>query len=137
VKFYVEFFVDEVLYFLFLLRLPVTKEFQEVFALVLAEFREPAAPETRHQKTETTLVPPACPACSCPKGRADIVGSVFQRCSLVDPLDEAQPLSEFLISRFRKDSVEIVLIEVTGELLAAISRHTLITDAASISSPNH
>jgi len=54
-KFNVEFLVDEVLYFLFLPRLAVTKQFQEVFLLFLIKLRGPAAPEVRHQKSKTTL----------------------------------------------------------------------------------
>lgn len=56
---------------------------------------------------------------------------------LVDAFEEDQPLSQFLVSRFRKKSVEIVLTEVTDDLFAAISRHTLTTDPIFITFPKY
>jgi len=51
--------------------------------------------------------------CSCRGGPIDIVGSVLQSCPLVEPLNEDQPLSEFLSVDSTRSRLEIVLIEVT------------------------
>ena len=102
-----------------------------------SELRGPAAPEVRHQKSKTALVPSASPACSCRGGPADIVGSVLQGCPLVEPLNEDQPLSEFFLRRLCEESIEIVLTEVTDDLFAAIPRHTHSSDSTFITFTRH
>ncbi|ELY60019.1 hypothetical protein C492_10630 [Natronococcus jeotgali DSM 18795] len=51
----VEFLVDEVLYLLFLPRLAVTKQFTEVFSLLLVELPGSAAPEVRMRSPRPPL----------------------------------------------------------------------------------
>ena len=48
------------------------------------------------------------------------VGSFFQRRSLVEPLEEDQSLSGFLISRGSKEPINVVHAEVTDDLSTAI-----------------
>ena len=123
----VEFSVQEMLYLLFFPRFAFSKEFDAALSLVIAELRVPAAPEVRHQLTKTTFIPKICPATSGRLGHSDIIGCLFDRSTLVQPLDEGEALAHLLIICLREQAVEIVLTQVTDDLFFLTSHD--VTDS--------
>ena len=124
----IELGICEVLYLLFLPGFIFFEQVKKTLSLLVVELRRPTAPEARRKESETALIPEFSPATPGRLGHPDIVGCIFECCTLVEPFDEGEPLAHLLAISLCEQAVEIVLTEVTDDLFLPSSHCSTNTE---------
>ena len=93
------------LYLLLLPRLSFFEQSEKPFSLLFVELRGPAAREARSKEPKTALIPELGPTTPGRLRHSNVVGCIFEDCTLVQAFDEDEPLANLLVIGFGEQAV--------------------------------